>query len=226
MSVEVRVERGIPLVLLDRPQRRNALDLVTVEALREAVGRGHPVLVIGSTSPEAFSAGADLAVGDSERATISEGLYQLYREMRAADTIILAAADGHAVGGGAQLLIASDIRIGGPRLSVRFLGPGHGLVVGAWGLPALIGRGRAIELCLTMRTVEAEEALRIGLVERIGADPLEEAVELGLLIAELEPRAVAGVKRLVAMSEGAAALEAEQRFNSGWSGSIPGRSQP
>lgn len=222
MSVRLEEQSGIAVALLDRPERLNALDLATVSAVKAVVEQKEPVLILGSTSPKAFSSGADTSISDAERAAVSESLYGLYTAMRATSTIIITAADGHAIGGGAQLLLASDIRVAGPALSIRFVGVGHGLVVGAWGLPALIGRGRALELCLTTRPIGSDEALANGLVERVVDDPLAEAIEVGIAIRALDPALLAVAKTIVGIGDADRALQAERSFNSGWEGSIPG----
>lgn len=222
MSVHLEEQSGIALALLDRPDRLNALDLATVRAVMAVVDQKKPVLILGSTSAKAFSSGADTSVSDAERAAVSESLYGLYAAMRASSTIIITAADGHAIGGGAQLLLASDIRIAGRSLSIRFVGVGHGLVVGAWGLASLIGRGSALELCLTTRPIGSDEALAKGLVERVVDDPLTEAIEVGSAIMALDPALIAAAKTIVAISDADKALQAERSFNSGWGGSIPG----
>src|SRR5919108_254958 len=82
-------------------------------------------------------------------------------------------------GAGAQLAVAADLRVASPGARIQVAGPGHGLAVAAWSLPSLIGRGRAMDLCLTMRPVGAEEALRIGLVDRLEDD----AAAAGLALA-------------------------------------------
>lgn len=178
-------------------------------------------MVLGSTDPSVFSSGADIRIPDAERATVSDSLYALYREMRQSSRLIVAAASGPAVGGGAQLLIAADIRIMSPDTTIRFLGPDRGLVVGAWGLPTLVGRGRALDLCLSMRTVEANEARGIGLADRVLDDPLEAATEYAASVASLDPSVVAAAKRIVSISSVDDALSAERRHNSGWSGEVP-----
>jgi enoyl-CoA hydratase/carnithine racemase len=221
MSLRLEWRSGVAIALLDRPERLNALDLRTVGELRQAVDQKQAVLVVGSTSPRSFSSGADTSVSDAERAAVSESLYGLYAAMRASATIIITAADGHAIGGGAQLLLASDIRVAGHALSMRFVGIGHGLVVGAWGLPRLIGRGRALELCLTTRPIDADEAFAMGLVERVVDDPLAEAIELGTAISSLDPALIAAAKTIVGMDDASEALQAERSLNSAWRGSIP-----
>lgn len=213
--------RGIRRILLDRPKTRNAIDSEVVSGIRQGLATAPgPVVVLGSTDPRAFSSGADLGLPDAERATVSDSLYELYQEMQASPKIIIAAASGPAVGGGAQLLVASDIRIVSPRASIRFLGPGHGLVVGAWGLPSLVGRGRAMDLCLSMRTVDAEEALTIGLVDRVVEDPVVSALEYATAVMAVDHSAVAAVKEVVSIASVDDALGAERAHNSVWDGEV------
>jgi enoyl-CoA hydratase len=220
-----RRDDGVVHLRLDRPARRNALDGALVAALTEAVDElgDARAVVLGSSTRGIFSAGADLAMPDPDRAAMSELLYALYGKMAAARVPFVAALDGAAVGGGAQLAVACDVRVAGPSARLRFVGPGHGLAVGAWVLPSLVGRGRAMELCLTMRWVEAEEALGIGLVERVAEDPDAEALALAAGFAGLDADAVAHVKAVVAAA-GAhlGALEAEARVNRPWSGAMGG----
>jgi enoyl-CoA hydratase/carnithine racemase len=211
---------GVLRLRLNRPERRNALDRALVEALLDAFATcGCRAVVLSSTDAAIFCAGADTSLPDTERAEVSELLYELYGRMLAFPAPIVAAVGGHAVGGGAQLAIASDLRVAGPRASFRFPGPGHGLAVGAWGLPSLVGRGRALDLCLTMRDVDAQEALELGLVERLADEPEGVSVELAAAIAALDPQAAARVKR-IARADLAAALAAEREANRGWSGSL------
>jgi enoyl-CoA hydratase len=223
LLVEDRAE-GVVGLWLDRPAARNAVDLATVAALQDAFERsGARAFVLGSTDPRWFCAGADLGLPDSERAGVSEQLYELYRVMVLADAPIVVAVDGPAIGGGAQLAIAGDIRIGGPSARFRFPGPGHGLAIGAWALPSLVGRGRALDLCLTMRTVEAQEAASIGLLDRLEPDPREAACELAASLARLDRDAAARVKSIAAVGCGLLdALEAERAGNAPWSGSVEG----
>jgi enoyl-CoA hydratase/carnithine racemase len=223
----LRVEEGADGVLalwLDRPEARNALDHALVSALEHAFQTaGVRAFILGSTDPRCFCAGADLRVADAERAALSNRLYELYRMMVCAPAPIVAAVEGPAIGGGAQLTLASDVRIGSPGARFRFPGPGHGLSVGAWALPSLVGRGRAIELCLTMRTVDADEALRIGLLERLEPDARRAASLAAAAIAQLDPEAAARVKAVARVATGLLpALDAERAGNAPWSGSVEG----
>ena len=214
---------GVVRLLLDRPERRNAIDRAIVEALLDAFAApDEPIVVLGSTSPAAFCAGADVTLHDAERAEVSDLLYALYARIAGSESIVIAALDGHAVGGGAQLAIAADLRVAGPATAIRLAGPGHGLAVGAWALPSLVGRGRALDLCLSMRPVGAEEALAIGLVDRVADDAGAAALELAGALAALDPAAAARVKRIAWTASGAlAALELERAGNrDAWSGSM------
>lgn len=216
---------GVVAVWMDVPRKRNALDEGLVEALLDALGEHARAraFVLGSTDARCFCAGADLGLSDAVRARVSDRLYGLYRRMLELPAPILVAVDGAAIGGGAQLATAGDLRVGSASTRFRFVGPGHGLAVGAWGLPSLVGRGRAIDLCLTMRSVDGEEALRAGLLDRLVEDPRRSALDLATEIAALDQRAAARVKRLVRDSCAlVSSLDAERDANRTWSGSVEG----
>jgi len=218
-----RPAAGVLRLRFDRPERRNALDRHVLEALLDAFAApAEPVVLLGSTTPAAFCAGADLRLADDERAAVSDLLYELYGRMTACDAIVVAALDGPAVGGGAQLAIAADLRVASPGARIQVAGPGHGLAVAAWALPSLVGRGRAMDLCLTMRPVGAEEALRIGLVDRLADDAAAAGLALATELAELDAAAAARVKRVAwASALALGALEDERAGNrAAWSGSM------
>ncbi len=219
-----RPASGVLRLRLNRPRRRNALDPALVAALHVAfTDPDARVVVLSSTDAAAFCAGADLNIPDGERARMSDDLYALYERMVSLPIPIVVAVGGRAVGGGAQLALAGDIRLGNQATSIRFLGPGHGLAVGAWGLPSLVGRGRTMDLCLTMRTVPAREALAIGLLDRVVDDPDRAAIELAAALATLDRAAVVRVKSLVRSSANLLELLREEREgNLGWSGEIGG----
>lgn len=218
-----RPEGGILRLRLNRTDQLNALNTPLVNALLDAFGNVDArAVVLGSTTPRAFCSGADTGLEDAERARMSDLLYELYEKMVKLPVPIVVALEGHAVGGGAQLAVAGDLRVAGPEAKIRVAGPAHGLAVAAWGLPSLVGRGRALDLCLTMRTVGAEEALAIGLVDRIEHDPGEAAVELASALARLDPAAVTRAKRLVSGASGYLGALREERVGNreAWSGSV------
>jgi enoyl-CoA hydratase/carnithine racemase len=208
---------------LNRPDRLNAINTPLVEALNTAFdGVDARAVVLDSSTPRAFCAGADLDLEDAERARVSDLLYALYEKMVRLPIPIVVAINGDAVGGGAQLAIAGDLRVVGPLAKLRVAGPGHGLAVAAWALPSLVGRGRALDLCLTMREVGAEEALAMGLVERIEENPSETAIDLASSFARLDPAAAGRVKRVVTAASGYLDALREERVGNreSWSGSV------
>jgi enoyl-CoA hydratase/carnithine racemase len=218
---------GVARLRLHRPDTRNALDRGLAQALFDAFLDPSAAVVILAGSSDTFSSGLDLNLDPSERVGVSDLLYQLYERMLRCPVPIVASIAGHAIGGGAQLAITSDLRVAAPSARLRFVGPGHGLAVGAWGLASLVGRGRAMDLCLTMRAVPADEALSIGLVDRVEGDPDAAALEVATRIAALDGFAVARVKRLVTNAELLEALRRERQENMAtWSGLIPDSALP
>jgi enoyl-CoA hydratase/carnithine racemase len=217
---------GVARLLLDRPERHNALDRALVHALHVAVeAEQSRVIVLGSSGPGRFCGGADTSLDDAERAAVSDALYALYARVLELPRPVLAALDGPAIGGGLQLAITCDLRIAAPSAWLQARGPGHGLAVAAWGLPALVGRSRALDLCLTGRRIDAQEALAIGLVDRVDDDPGAAAVALAAELAALDEAAVARTKAIIArFGDPAAALAEEAAGNRGWTGALPPRS--
>jgi enoyl-CoA hydratase len=202
-----RPARDVLRLRLNRPDRLNAVNMPLVEALNAAFDRVDArAVVLGSSTREAFCSGADLDLEDAERAEVSDLLYELYEKMVRLPVPIVVAIDGHAVGAGVQLAVAGDLRLAGPQAKLRVAGPG----------------GRALELCLTMRTVGAQEALSIGLVDRVEEDPAAAAVDLASDLARLDPEAVGRVKRVATEASGHLdALREERAGNrAAWSGSV------
>jgi enoyl-CoA hydratase/carnithine racemase len=208
---------GYRWLRLARPERRNALDVSLMAAVRDALAAEPEVpVLLGSTDPRVFCAGADLTITDAERATISDLIYDCCETMITRPGPVIAVVTGAAVGGGAQLAAASDLRIAGPGVRLRWTGPpGVDLAVGAWVLPDLVGRGVAMDLVLTGRWVEAAEALALGLVNRVEDDPEGAAEQAGVALAAAG--AGAGVKAVMAAGGLLDRLRAEREVNrSAW----------
>ncbi|HEU4943981.1 MAG TPA: crotonase/enoyl-CoA hydratase family protein [Solirubrobacterales bacterium] len=192
MSGELRYERvGAAAVLtIDRPQRRNAVDRATAEAFREGLtefeaDEGARVLVLTGAGGQAFCAGADLKAMDLE-VDHPHGPMGPTRLTPAKPAI--AAVDGWCLAGGVELALWCDMRIATPQSTFGLFERRWGVPLvdgGTQRLPRVIGMGRALELILTGRPVEAEEAHRIGLVNEV-TEPgkhLERALELAEQIA-------------------------------------------
>ncbi|MGD0605065.1 MAG: enoyl-CoA hydratase/isomerase family protein [Streptosporangiaceae bacterium] len=213
---QLLVENGPPgcrWLRLARPERRNALDVSLTRAVRDALAADPAELVLlGSSDPHVFCAGADLTISDAERAVISELLYDCCQTIITRPGPVIAVLSGPAVGGGAQLAAACDLRIASPAARLRWTGPpGLNLAVGAWLLPDLVGRGVATDLMLTGRWMEAPEALALGLVHRVSAEPDALASEIA---ADLARRgAGAALKSVMAGPELLGRLRAERLAN-------------
>jgi len=214
---------GYRWLRLARPERRNALDPGLLAAIRDALAAepGTPA-VLGSADPQVFCAGADLTISDAERAVVSDLVYDACETIVTRPGPVIAVVTGAAVGGGAQLAAAADIRIAGPGARLRWIGPsGLDLAVGAWLLPDLAGRGAALDLVLTGRWVKAAEALALGLVNRVTEDPERAA---GQIAADLAARGTAaGVKAVMAAGGLLDRMRAERAANrSAWARVLAG----
>ena len=210
-----RSPRGFRRLLLTCPERHNPLDAALARALRDAfAGDRGELVVLGSTGRNVFCAGADMTISETERAEVSGLLYECLEIMITRPGPVIAAVAGPAVAGGAQLATAADLRIAGPAARFRWIGPpGRDLAVGAWVLPDLVGRGRAAELAMTGRWVDAAEALALGLVNRVDPEPLPAAEELAAKLAAGGAGSLARIKVITATGGLLDRLHAERRAN-------------
>jgi enoyl-CoA hydratase len=155
------------------------------------------VLILTGAGEKAFCAGADMAeaAGGSGMSASDVGApaQAVARVLRTRKPII-AAVNGYAYGGGAFLAINCDIRIASENASFRFVGASYGLVVGAFQLPGIVGAPLAKELTFTARTIDAQEALRIGLLNHVA--PLQ---KLELTVMEMA-QAIAANSRPAVMA--------------------------
>jgi enoyl-CoA hydratase/carnithine racemase len=210
---------GYRLLLLSRPQRHNALDVDLARALRDAIAEDPSApLVLGSADPRVFCAGADLTIPDAARAKVSDLFYECCEILVTRPGPVIAAVGGPAAGGGAQLATAADVRIAGPAARLRWTGPpGMDLAVGAWILPDLVGRVTALDLIMTARWVDAAEALSLGLVSDVVAEPLVAAADLAGDLAARGPGPLARAKPIMAAGGLLDRLRAEHQANqSAW----------
>jgi len=176
MGEELRYERvGAAAVLtIDRPERRNAIDAAAAELFRQGLrdfeaDEGARVLVLTGAGGEAFCAGADLKAMNLD---VSHPDGPMGPTRLTPSKPAIAAVDGWCLAGGVELALWCDLRIATPQTTFGLFERRWGVPLldgGTQRLPRVVGMGRALELILTGRPVEAEEAHRIGLVNELVA---------------------------------------------------------
>lgn len=213
MSYEtIRVERegGVAILTIDRPEKRNALSgtvraelLAALDALRDETEVR--VVVLTGAGEKAFVAGADIAefaerTPLEQRATM--GARRVFEEIAAYPKPVIAMINGFALGGGCELALACDVRVaadtarlGQPEVNLGII-PGGG---GTQRLPRVAGMGQAMLLILSGEIIDAAEALRIGLVDRVhpAAELRERTLELASGMAAKSPVALRMAKSAV-----------------------------
>lgn len=199
-------QQGVAVVRLQRPKSRNAIDTQMLLELLEhlAVARGDEavrVLVFSSSDHMGFSAGADVKEElDSDGKVRRMQLFaDVYDQIVAFPKPTIACCHGDVVGGGAEIAVACDMRVGGSNLRMRFPGAALGVPVGPARLVTLCGLAAAKYLLLSSRTVGADEALRLGLVNRVApaAGTEQAALELAGEVASHPADAVAQLKTML-----------------------------
>ncbi|GAB6856710.1 enoyl-CoA hydratase/isomerase family protein [Microbacterium xylanilyticum] len=172
----LRIERTDDRVTatLDRPETRNAIDRAMIDELHALCAEleEDPRILILIGSGRVFASGADIAQLRDRRAQDARaGINTMaFRRIRQLPMPVIAAIDGYALGGGAELAYAADIRIGTPAVRIGNPEPGLGIIAAAgatWRLPQIVGEARAAELLLTGRQLGAEEALAWGLLSSL-----------------------------------------------------------
>lgn len=215
VTVDNGPAEGVRVLTLNDPDRRNAMSPALQADLGAAVDaitadRDARVLVVTGAGT-AFSAGADLPAvfGGLDRhiSEIREGLraiYDSFLRVRRLAIPTIAAVNGAAVGAGVNLAMCCDIRVAGPRakFGVTFtklgLHPGGGCT---YFLTQTLGRQRALALIMNGEVLDADEALRLGLVLQIADDPLAEATAIAERWAGVDPLLARDIKRAVGMAE-------------------------
>ena len=199
---------GVATLLLDRPAKRNALDRAMLESLGAAVGRiasrADVRVVVVRGAGGSFCAGADIADWTGTPGPVAAELSRLGRDTFAALAALpvpsLAVIEGTAVGGGLELALACDIRVASTRAKLGLPEATLGLLPGFGGtqrLARLIGAGRALDLMLTARQIEAAEALGMGLVNYVADDALSKAREVAEATLKNAPIALSLIKEAV-----------------------------
>ena len=225
-TILVQVSDRVATITVNRPDKLNALNDRVIAELGEAIDGVVSDSAVGGIiltgAGRAFVAGADISELEKHGAVSAKRLAQtgqdVFRRFEMSPKPVIAAVNGFALGGGCELAMACHIRIasdlakfGQPEVKLGLI-PGYG---GTQRLPRLVGRGRALQLLLTGEMIDAQEAYRIGLVNRVvpGADVLPAANEMMRAILANAPLAIANVIEAVnrgydATLDDALALEA------------------
>lgn len=212
MTGEVLLDRRedrIAVLTLNRPRALNAIDQAMTKALRQAIGDveadgGIDVLVMTGAGEKAFCVGVDLKerqrLSDDEARAFRAGeLFPMYREFELRTKPAIALVEGHCLGGGFELALGCDMIVATRNATFGLPEAKWGLIPAAGGcrkLPKLIGMARAKEMIFTGKTITAEEAWRLGLVNRVVAagDGMEAALRLARAVLANAQSAVRGAK--------------------------------
>ena len=183
-------ERASTVVIrLNRPAERNPLSVATLEELDRLVSthtaRTDINAIIFTGTGDAFAAGADIrelsALTPETAGEFARRGQRLMQRIADAPQLTITAVNGYCMGGGLDLALACDLRCASPAAVFAHPGARLGIITG-WGgtqrLPRLIGSARAFEMFLTARKVSGAEALEMGLVNRLGENALDCALEL------------------------------------------------
>ena len=197
---------GVALLRLDRPDSRNAINTAMLEELLAHLGAAGDddavrALVISSSDHMGLSAGADVREDLDRDASVRrmQLFADLYDGLTGFPKPTVAACHGACVGGGAEIAVACDLRVGGSNLRLRFPGAALGVPVGPARLATLCGLSVAKYLLLTSKEVAADEALRWGLVHKVApaARTEQAAIDLATSAASHPPESVARIKRML-----------------------------
>ena len=220
-----RPREGIALATLNRPEKLNAIDRTMFAELYELCAQleddADVRVAVLTGAGRGFCSGADLGAiaelpgaGTPEFMRFQERGARAIAAFRTLTKPVVAAVNGPAAGGGLALALASDVRIAAPeaRFNVAFVRLGlSGADVGvSWLLPRVVGLGHASELMLTGRLIDADEALRIGLVNRVvpAEDLLDAAYAVADEIARNSPFGIRLTKQALQLNVDAPSIEA------------------
>jgi enoyl-CoA hydratase len=211
-DILVDIDGPVAIVTFNRPNVLNALRTALLAEVSDALSElernpGVLAIVLTGSGEKAFAAGADIAElnalesagAGADQARAGQALTRKIERLRKP---VIVAVNGFALGGGCELAMAGDIRIasenakfGQPEVNLGLI-PGYG---GSQRTTRLTGKGMAMYLCLTGEIIDAKEALRIGLVEKVVplADLMPEAKRIAGVIASKAPLAIAACKRAI-----------------------------
>lgn len=188
-SIVVEVDGPIAILRFANPRQRNALSLATLKqlqiSLNQTTNRSEIKCIIFTGSEDVFASGADIrdltklnAKAAKEFSRLGQELFQTIAD---ANQLTIAAINGYCMGGAMDLALACDIRVASANAVFAHPGARLGIITG-WGgtqrLPRLVGRTAALDLLITAKRINADDALRLGLVTRLASDPVDAALSV------------------------------------------------
>ena len=220
--VDLELDQGLAVITINRPNARNAIAPQTMDQLGQAIvgAKGALCLVIRGEGDKAFVSGGDLKElsalrTEEQAAAMAWRMRSLCDELANFPAPVVAALNGHALGGGAEVAVAADIRVAADDIKIGFNQVSLGIMP-AWGgaerLAALVGRGRALMLAGTGAVLTADQAERVGLVDRVLPRATFES-EWRSLARALANRPARDIKRVMS---GVPASDAVAAFASLW----------
>jgi enoyl-CoA hydratase len=210
--VLTEVKNRVGILTFNRPKVLHAIDVPMLDAIEAALDKleGDPevrVIIVTGNGDKAFMAGGDIPDLNSRRALdhywkFAGRVHHAFRRFEKSDKPNIAAINGYAFGGGMELLLSTDIRLMADSARIGLTEIVLGLFPGGGGsqrLPRQISRCRANELMFTGERITAEEAYRLGLINRVvpKADLMTEAMSLAEKIADKSPMVLALLKRTI-----------------------------
>jgi enoyl-CoA hydratase len=216
MQILITKENGIGIVTVNRPESLNAMNKdVIIELISKIEGLlsegDMRVIIITGSGEKAFIAGADIKLmqkmNKSEAYEFANLGHKLANTIENSDKPVIAAVNGFALGGGSEIALACHIRVASdnavfaqPEVKIGLL-PGWG---GTQRLPRIVGKGLANELIITGRNVTAQEALKIGLINRVVSkeELINYCIDIANVIMKNSPNAVSESIKLINISSG------------------------
>ncbi len=175
--VDLELDDGLAVITINRPHARNAIAPQTMDQLEEAItgAKGARCLVVRGEGNKAFVSGGDLKElsalrTEDQAAAMASRMRSICDQLASFPAPVVAALNGHALGGGAEVAVAADIRVAADDIKIGFNQVSLEIMP-AWGgaerLAALVGRGRALMLAGSGTVLTADQAEKVGLVDRV-----------------------------------------------------------
>lgn len=198
----VQIDQGTMWLTINRPEYRNALNQETLQELEDAfrwaeANQAVKVIIIQGAGEKSFAAGADIKQLHERKMleALMPGMQGLYRKIEQSGKVTIAAVRGYALGGGCELALACDIRIATKKAKFGLPELNLGIIPGAGGtqrLSRIVGKGRALDMVLTGKIIDGEEAERIGLVSYLAEEDelKKKAEEVAFQVMKKDPVAI------------------------------------